>query len=139
MIGREELDNTVMKDFGIMNTSVSNLQSNANDITVMMKIFYKHPDITSNYLIEKMWDSFLNQPETEYNWRQGLPSGFSDKIKVYNKVGWDYNADDKYWNLYHDTAIIETDKGRHFIVTVMTHKVPFTAIRKLASQIEALL
>ena len=83
-----------------------------------------------------MLDSFLNQPKTEYDWRQGLPSGFS-RAKVYNKVGWDYNPSGRYWNIYHDAAIIEVpEKNRHFIVVVMTSQVTFQKIAELGSNIE---
>ena len=87
-------------------------------------------------LIAQIKDSFLNQPATTYNWRQGLPSGFS-KANVYNKVGWAYNADGGYWNIYHDAAIVEfPESNRHFIVVVMTNQVPFEAIRTLGTKIE---
>lgn len=137
MIGHDELDKIIVDEFKINNSKISTLTSNANDITTIMKLFYKHPGIYSKDLISRMWDSFLNQPTTTYNWRRGLPSGFSDAVKVYNKVGWDYDMDNKYWNLYHDTAIIEVPSlDRHFVVTVLTHRVSFTDIRKLAAKIE---
>ena len=83
-----------------------------------------------------MKDSFLSQPVTTYNWRQGLPSGFS-KANVYNKVGWDYNAKTRNWNIYHDAAIIEfEEQNRHFIVVVMTNRVPYQKIRQLGTEIE---
>ena len=84
-----------------------------------------------------MKDSFLNQPVTEYDWRQGLPSGFSDAVNVYNKVGWAYNDEGEVWDIYNDAAIIEfPEKDRHFIVVVMTNKVPYQQIRKLGTMIE---
>ena len=80
-------------------------------------------------------DSFLNQPTTEYNWRQGLPSGFSEKVDVYNKVGWDWNG--KSWNIYNDAAILNfRDEGRQFIVVVMTSGVRYQQIRDFGAQIE---
>lgn len=82
-----------------------------------------------------MFDSFLNQPMTTYNWRQGLPSGFSERTKVYDKVGWDWNG--KSWNVYHDAAIVEfLNENRHFVVVVMTSGVPYSAIKNLGVQIE---
>lgn len=137
MIGHDELDEIIENDFEIVNSNVSVLLSNAKDVTKMMKIFYEHKDITDEDLVARMKDSFLNQPKTTYDWRQGLPSGFSDEVNVYNKVGWDYNADAGYWNIYHDTAIVEfPEKDRHFIVTVMTNKVPYQKIRDLGTMIE---
>ena len=136
MIGYEELEKIVKDGFKIKNTSVEGLESNVVDITEIMKLFYTHPDILEKNLIATMQDSFLNQPAAEYDWRQGLPSGFSDKVNVYNKVGWDYN-ESGYWNVYHDAAIIEFPvKDRHFIVVVMTNRVPYQKIRDLGTKIE---
>ena len=113
----------------------------------MLQIYYKHEDITDQDLLSRMWDSFLNQPVTEYDWRQGLPSGFNTAT-VYNKVGWEFNPDGRYWEIYHDAAIIEfpeslDDMGnsirpsRHLIVVVMTNHVPYQRIRELGERIEA--
>ena len=136
-IGHDELDEIIEKDFGIINSDISAFTSNPEDIQKMMKLFYEHPDIKSETLVARMKDSFLNQPKTTYNWRQGLPSGFSDKVNVYNKVGWSFNEDENYWDVYHDAAIVEfPEKDRHFIVVVMTNKVPYQQIRKLGSMIE---
>ena len=136
-IGHVELDNIITNDFGITNSDISHLVSNPNDILRIMKLFYAHPDIADETLIARMKDSFLNQPPTTYNWRQGLPSGFSDSVNVYNKVGWDYNPDGGYWNIYHDAAIVEFPKAnRHFVVIVMTNRVPFQKIRDFGSMIE---
>ena len=140
MIGHEELDNIIVNDFGIVNSNISGITSNANDITEMMKKFYHHTDITNPTYIEKMKDSFLNQPVTTYDWRRGLPSGFSENILVYNKVGWDYDADGGYWNLFHDAAILDAPSlNRHFIVVEMTHAVSISSIKNLAASIEAAL
>ena len=135
MIGRDNMDKIVEDDFKIMNTSISNLSSNPNDILKMMQIFYYHDDITDEKLIDTMKDSFLNQPKTEYDWRQGLPKGFT-RANVYNKVGWDYNPNG-YWNIYHDAAIVEfSEQDRHFIVVVMSNYVDFQDIRELGTMIE---
>lgn len=138
MIGYNELEKIVEEDFAIHNTDVEGLSSNAEDITKMMKLFYGHPDVKKDTLIAQMQDSFLNQPETTYDWRQGLPSGFSGRANVYNKVGWSYNEEEGAWDVYHDAAIVEfPEKNRHFIVVVMTNKVPFQQIRKLGTMIES--
>ena len=135
-IGHNELDNIIETEFKITNSDISSLVSNVKDITEIMKIFYEHKEIRDNKLIATMKDSFLNQPATTYNWRQGLPSGF-DSANVYDKVGWDYNPDGGYWNLYHDAAIIEfPNENRHFIVVVMTSKMPYQKIRELGKTIE---
>lgn len=136
MIGHEELDQIIMNDFDITNSKISTLTSNAPDILKIMQRFYQHPDINKADLLNQIKDSFLIQPSTTYNWRQGLPSGFS-VANVYNKVGWEYNPDGNYWNIYHDAAIIEfPEDNRHFIVVVMTNRVPFRKIRELGEMIE---
>lgn len=136
-IGHENLDEIIENDFNITNSDISHLTSNPEDITKILKIFYDHEEITDEELIAQMKDSFLVQPKTTYDWRQGLPSGFK-KADVYNKVGWDYNPNGGYWNIYHDAAIVEfPDENRHYIVVVMTNRVPFQKIRDLGSQIEA--
>lgn len=136
MIGHDALDEIIVSDFGIKNSDISGLVSNPTDIAEIMKLFYYHPDIDKDDLISTMKDSFLVQPTTEYNWRQGLPSGFK-VANVYNKVGWDYNPSGKYWNVYNDAAIVEfEEQDRHFIVVVMTNKVPYQQITKLGTEIE---
>lgn len=136
-IGQDELDEIIENDFDIKDSIISDLVSTPHDIMKMMKIYYSHSDITDEDLISRMKDSFLNQPATEYNWRQGLPSGFAN-ADVYNKVGWDYNPDGGYWNIYHDAAIVEfPEKNRHYVVVVMTSRVPFGKISALGTAIEA--
>lgn len=136
MIGHAELDAIIKNDFKIMNSNISGLSSNANDILAIMKIFYNHEAITNATYIAKMKDSFLNQPPTTYNWRQGLPSGFS-RANVYNKVGWDYNPSINNWNIYHDAAIVEfPEEGRHFIVVVMTNRVSHLKIKEFGTNLE---
>ena len=136
MIGHAELDAIIKTDFNILGSNISNLTSNANDILAIMKIFYNHTEITDENLINTMKDSFLNQPPTTYNWRQGLPTGFS-RANVYNKVGWDYNVNGGYWNIYHDAAIIEfPETNRHFIVVVMTNRVSHLKIREFGTNFE---
>lgn len=136
MIGRDALNDVIINDYGIVNSNISSLISNPLDILKMMQIYYKHEDITDTSLVSLMKDSFLHQPVTTYNWRQGLPSGFT-RADVYNKVGWDYNPDGKYWNIYHDTAIVVfPGEERHFIITIMTNKVPFQKITEFGREFE---
>lgn len=145
-IGKKSLDKIIVEDYGITDSDISSLVSNPSDIMQIMKLFYEHPEIKDEKLVDSMKDSFLNQPVTEYDWRQGLPSGFS-VAKVYNKVGWNYIPDERYWDIYHDAAIVEfpenvSDNGeaspaRHFIVVVMTSRVPFQKIRDLGRTIES--
>ncbi|MBR2640870.1 serine hydrolase [Candidatus Saccharibacteria bacterium] len=136
MIGRDNLQNIIVSQFGITDSNINSLISNPNDILKIMKIYYHHDGITDESLIGLIKDSFLNQPVTTYNWRQGFPSGFS-KANIYNKVGWDYNPDKKIWNIYHDAAIVEyPDANRHFVMIVMSNYVPYQKIRDLGSMLE---
>ncbi len=134
MIGRDALDQVVANDFGI-NLNVGSLSATPREIMKMMKIYYNHSEITDENLVATMKDSFLNQPTTTYNWRQGLPSGFSDKVLVYNKVGWNFNG--SIWTIYNDAAIvIFPEKNRHLIIVVMTSGMNYGEIRNLAKLIE---
>ena len=135
-IGRAELDDIIVNNYHIVNSDISSLISNPRDILSIMKQFYTHESITDATLLAQMKDSFLNQPTTTYNWRQGLPSGFT-RANVYNKVGWDFNPNGNYWNIYHDAAIVEfPESNRHFIVVVMSNRLPFQQIRQLGTNIE---
>ena len=134
IIGRDNLNNIIENEWGITNSNIPKLISNVGDIMLIMKRFDEHPDFNDPALLEIMWDSFINQPKTEYNWRQGLPSGFK-QAKVYNKVGWDWNG--KSWNIYHDAAIVEfPETERNLIVVVMTNQVPYQRITELGNKIE---
>lgn len=139
MIGQDKLDAIIESEWGITHSDISKLTSNVGDIMLILKRFYEHPDFSSTALLDAMWDSFLNQPDTTYEWRQGLPRGFT-KASVYNKVGWAYNAEGKYWNIYHDAAIVkfpqEDGTTRNFIIVVMTNKIDFIDIRKLGTNLE---
>ena len=142
MMGRDKLNEIAQTDFGIKDVVVSSLTATPKEIMQMMQVFYKHDEIVDENLITTMQDSFLNQPITTYNWRQGLPSGFSEAVKVYNKVGWNYDPDRKIWTIYDDTAIVkfagtEDLAERNFIIVVMTSGINFTQIRRLGTEIEA--
>ncbi|MBR3254277.1 hypothetical protein IKF88_00915 [Candidatus Saccharibacteria bacterium] len=135
IIGRDELDEIVQNDFDITDVIVSNLEATPTEIMQIMKLFYEHPDITNETLIAQIQDSFLNQPTTTYDWRQGLPSGFSENVNVYNKVGWNWN--EEYWTIYDDAAILDfVNEDRHFIAVVMTSGVRYQQIRDFGAQIE---
>ena len=139
LIGRDALDIIIETEWGITDSDISRLISNVSDISKIMKRFYEHPDFNGPSFLETMWDSFLVQPTTIYNWRQGLPSGFS-KASVYNKVGWDFNPDGNYWNIYHDAAIVkfplEDGTTRDYIVVVMSNRLDFKYIKKLGTALE---
>ena len=138
-IGNKNLDNIYQEMGKFKHTNISDIVSTPEDILEIMKLYYDYEDSGHPELIKKMWDSFLNQPETTYNWRQGLPSGFSKKTRVYNKVGWNYDEDNNYWDVYHDAAIIETANRHHYIIIVMTSQVNPERIGELGKQLEEVL
>lgn len=116
----------LIDELNLENTTSAGLSSTATDLTELLKLYYEHPDLSdANW--QKLSDSMLNQPATKidatttYNWRQGLPSGFSEHAKVYDKVGWEWNEADKVWNTYADAAIVEfPEQNRHYIIVVLT-------------------
>ena len=137
-IGHSELDSIIKTDFKITNSNISGLASTPEDILKIMRLFYLHPNLDSSDLIATMKDSFLNQPVTTYDWRRGLPAGFSTAVNVYNKVGWDWGGST--WNIYHDAAILEfPEENRHFAVIVMTNKIANAKISELGTTLESYL
>ena len=136
-IGVDALDEIVVNSFGIKDSIISDFVTTPEDIVQIMRIFYKHVDICDESMLAQMKDSFLNQPETEHDWRQGLPSGFSDVVAVYNKVGWEYNENIGRWDIYNDAAIVDfLDQNRHFVVVVMSNDVPYQKIRDFGTMLE---
>ena len=133
----DALDEIVVNSFGIKDSIISDFVTTPEDIVQIMRIFYKHVDICDESMLAQMKDSFLNQPETEHDWRQGLPSGFSDVVAVYNKVGWEYNENIGRWDIYNDAAIVDfLDQNRHFVVVVMSNDVPYQKIRDFGTMLE---
>ncbi len=138
-IGHYELDDIIAEEWEIKDAMISGLKATPRAIMKMMKKFYEHPDFKDAEMVARMWDSFLNQPIVNgYEWRQGLPSGFSDVALVYNKVGWQWTGgDDGHWVIYDDAAIVEfPDLNRHFIVVVMTNNVRYQSIRNFGQMLE---
>ena len=76
------------------------------------------------------------------NFRAGLPSGFSNAVKVYNKVGFESDGVGK-WLIYNDAAILEfPELGRTYLISVFTENLPWsnskiTALSNLASALES--
>ena len=142
MIGRGTLDEIVHTDFGLFNVTVGSISASAREVMEMMKKFYYHTEITDANLVATMKDSFLNQPPSAglcsgpCVWRQGLPSGFSDEVDVYNKVGWLGNGAGG-WIYYADAAILDfKNAGRKYITVVLTSGISYKKIAELGSAIE---
>ena len=145
-IGADQIQQSA-NEWGTVSTNVSGLQSTPSDIIKVLQKYYHHPELSAD-TYAKILDSMLNQPVTHSelcdgycDWRQGLPSGFTDPAtKVYNKVGCDYNPDG-YWNLYHDAAITEIssnldDTPHHYAIVVMTSKINPIKLAALGAKIE---
>lgn len=122
-------------------TSSMGLQSTAADLTKLLRFYWRHSDLPDK-LWQQLADSMLNQPPSSdgthptYDWRQGLPAGFSDQVRVYDKVGWDWNGER--WNVYADAAILEFTADNHiYTVAVLTKNFrSATKISKLGEMIE---
>lgn len=120
----------LIDELNLKNTSNGGLSSTAADITELLKLYYKHPDLSDENW-QKITDSMLNQPatkidaDTTYDWRQGLPAGFSNQAQVYDKVGWAWNEANKIWDTYADAAIVEfPNQTRHYTIVVLTSNLP---------------
>ncbi len=94
----------------LTHTTDAVLASSASDITELLKLYYTHPDLSTDSW-NQLTDSMLNQ--TRPDLRQGLPNGFST-AKVYAKAGFDTKV-------YNEAAIIEFPaQNRHFSIVVLT-------------------
>lgn len=133
--------NNLIRELEMTNTGNIGLESTANDLTKLLRAYWRHTDITAS-LWEQLSDSMLNQPpslgegDKIYDWRQGLPAGFSNKVKVYNKVGWEWNG--TRWNIYGDAAIIDFTEFKHYytVVVLSSNLSDFHKITRLGQMIE---
>lgn len=144
MIGYAELNNIMRTEFGLPGVTVDSISASAREVATMMRRFYEHPDLTDEALVARMMDSFLNQPASvgdgfcsgPCNWRRGLPSGFSEAVDVYNKVGWLGDGAGG-WVYFADAALLDfKEAGRNYIAVVITSRVSNTAIAELGTAIE---
>lgn len=116
-----------LREYGITNTSMSSISTTAYDAMKILSLV-----LSGDNLSDESRDQYLDSMKAQDDlYRRGLPSGFSDEVTVYNKVGWN---EQKEW---HDAAIIETGDGRKLIVAVLTESVGTTNIKKLASALES--
>lgn len=134
--------NTLILELDMTSTDDYGLKSTAADITKLLRHYWRHTELNSA-LWDRLSDSMLNQPPSRvdddsptYDWRQGLPAGFSQNVKVYNKVGWDWNG--KSWNIYADAAITDFTKlNRTYTIVVLTKDLSnYSKITQLGRMIE---
>lgn len=132
----------LITELELNNTTDLGLYSTASDLTKLLIHVWQHSDL-SDQSWQKLADSMLYQPpttidpETVYDWRQGLPSGFSNQVTVYDKVGWAWDGEK--WNTYADAAILEfPTKNRHYTAVVLTTGlVDTSALTMLGEKIES--
>ncbi len=130
----------------LKNTTNGGLSSTPSDLASFLKFLYQNHDLSAESWAN-FQDSLLNQPPTKvgeketYDWRQGLPTGFSEAVTVYDKVGWAWSDTGSYWTVYNDAAIVEfPDLNRHYIIVLLTtdlHEDPPVSLQKLGTELEA--
>lgn len=126
---------SLVQQLELRQTSDDGLSSSARDISTLLQLIWQHEGINDKYW-QQLLDSMLNQPKTTYDWRQGLPAGFSEDVTVYDKVGW-YSADGYTWNYFNDAAfVIFPEEDRHYVIVSLIQGSP-RAARTLAAQLEA--
>lgn len=116
--------NGLIRSLEMNSTSNLGLESTAADLTKLLRTYWRHSELPQS-LWSQLSDSMLNQPPSStserptYDWRQGLPAGFSDAVNVYNKVGWE--NDGERWKIYADAAILDFVELKHeYTMVVLT-------------------
>lgn len=135
--------NVLIHELGMNNTSKIGLESTASDLTKLLRYYWRHDNLTPE-LWERLADSMLYQPPTQvdeeklYDWRQGLPAGFSEQVKVYDKVGWAWNAENQIWDVYAEAAILEFVNSKHvYTMVALTQNLPhYSKISELGRMVE---
>lgn len=124
-LGKEELT-TQMSELGMSDTSLTSIRTTAQDVATMLGLIWRGEGL-SDQAREQYLDSMREQ---EVLYRRGLPSGFSEGVSVYNKVGWNLSQE------WHDGAIVDFGDDRVLVVSLMSENVGMNAIASLASQLE---
>lgn len=116
--------NGLIRSLEMDSTSNLGLESTAADLTKLLRTYWRHSELPQSLWLQ-LSDSMLNQPPSStsehplYDWRQGLPAGFSDAVQVYNKVGWE--NDGERWKIYADAAILDFVELKHeYTMAVLT-------------------
>lgn len=125
-LGKQTIQ-TQLKTYGIEQTDMVGLKTSATDTAKMLARIAKGEDLSESSHTSYL-DSMKTQPAL---YRKGLPSGFSQSVTVYNKVGWNEQLE------WHDASIVELTDGRKLIIAVLTSGVGSTKIAELAKSIEA--
>lgn len=136
----------LIEELKLAHTTDGGLYSTPTDMTTFLKFLYENHDLSVESW-SSFQDSMLNQPPTKvsendtYDWRQGLPAGFSNSVTVYDKVGWAWSTSGNYWTTYNDAAIVEfPDLDRHYTIVLFTtdlHEDPPISLQKLGAELES--
>lgn len=129
---RSERITNFITNLGMTQTKDFAANSSANDLALLLRHIWQHSDLSLNSWA-KLQDSLLN---SNADWRQGLPSGFST-ARVYSKAGGDTNGLDG-WLSYTDLALVDFVKqDRHFAVVALGENISDPSIfSRLATLIE---
>lgn len=118
-----------LKTYGIEHTDMVGLETTAMDTAMILARIAKGEGLSEESKA-KYLDSMKTQPAL---YRRGLPSGFSEAVTVYNKVGWNEQLE------WHDATIVERADGERLIVAVLTSRVGYAKIAELGKAIETTL
>lgn len=123
-LGKQELTDAV-RGYGLEHTSLVNITTSAGDVARMLARVARGEGLQQSSQ-QTLLDSMEHQV-----YRDALNKGFSDKVTVFNKIGFNELLE------YHDTAIVRFGDGRQLIVSVLTSKVGTSRIAALGRAIEA--
>lgn len=127
-LGKQTIDSAITA-YGITSTDMVGLQTTAKDTATMLARIARGEGLTDGSQATYL-DSMKTQPAL---YRRGLPSGLSEAVTVYNKVGWNEQLE------WHDAAIVERTDGEQLIVAVLTSRVGSAMIAELGRAIETTL
>ena len=118
--------NQIISEYGIENTSLTSITTTASDSAIILAMISRG-ELLSAESQKAYLDSMKTQPDI---YRRGLPSGFSENVAVYNKVGWNELVE------WHDAAIVEFSDDRQLVVAVLTQNVGSRNVAELGRLIE---
>lgn len=125
-LGKDTLTQQLVT-YGIENTNMAAVTTSATDAAMLLVRIAQGTELS-----DKSQEKFLESLRTQV-YRDALNKGFSDKVTVYNKVGFNGRQE------YHDTAIIELSDGRQAILSVLTDGVGTVRIIELAESLEEIM
>lgn len=125
-LGKQNLTDQLV-ELGVVGTSMTNIRTRADNAAAMLALISQGEGLS-----QASQQAFLESAEGQV-YRDSLNKGFSDRVTVYNKIGFRDLIE------YHDVAIIETSDGRRFILAVLTEQVGTRNIASLGTRIEGII